>query len=116
MIRTKLPDTIKVGAYDYTIIARGQDWKRSVGAYGRCHTEEQTIEIVTEGITPIFQLDTFMHEILHAIFSYHALDDDDDEEKTVTLLASGLVAVLRDNPELVKFQNAVLRDYHKNNK
>ena len=116
MIRTSLPSTIKVGAHDYTVAEKDQAWKDAVGAYGLCQYEAQVISVVTAKVSCTFVFDTLLHEILHAIWRERDLDDDDEEEKVVTVLAAGLTAMFRDNPALMKYQNAVLREYHKNNK
>lgn len=46
--------------------------------------------------------DTILHEILHAIFYKMYVGKGDDEEAVVSKLATGLVTVMKDNPELFK--------------
>jgi hypothetical protein len=51
--------------------------------------------------------DTLLHEAMHGIFSETALTmdfkDDDDEERIIRRMATGLLQVLRANPELVAY-------------
>jgi hypothetical protein len=92
-IYTITPDTI-IGA-DNTDLASGlcQPWKCAIR--------------VATGQHPQQERDTVLHEVMHGIFSETALTmdfkEDEDEEKIVRRLTTGLLQVLRENPELTKF-------------
>lgn len=76
------------------------------GAYGA--TDRACLKIIIRGggiLSEDSARDTLLHEVLHAVIGvstmelYHA--EDNLEEKVVGQLAPLLLAVLRDNPELV---------------
>ena len=66
------------------------------------------INVVVEGRPQMFVLDTLVHELLHGVWSVTHLSDEDKEERVVASIATGWLAVLRDNPELCNFINAVI--------
>jgi hypothetical protein len=53
--------------------------------------------------------DTILHEVLHALYYENGLanelktTDDDLEEQVVRRTATGMLQILRDNPQLIKF-------------
>jgi hypothetical protein len=66
---------------------------------GICHRDEGRIEY-TAGQRPITETDTVLHEVLHAILHCQGREDGGKTEETyVRALATGLVGVLKDNPE-----------------
>lgn len=66
---------------------------------GECDERSQTIT-VNEDQTEEAMQDTLLHEVIHAID--HTLDAG-MEERQVRLLATGLIAVFRDNPDLAEY-------------
>lgn len=70
---------------------------------GECHPYDRAIHI--REFLPLSELqDTFLHEVLHAIAWHSQLGlSHKHEERAVGVLASGLIAVIRDNPEFLKY-------------
>lgn len=68
-------------------------------AFGEADHSALTIEIAAEQ-ADAQKRDTLLHEVIHCIeFALHL----EFEERQVHALASGLLCVLRDNPELVAY-------------
>jgi len=88
------------------IVPRDDTWFDIHGIYGQCSTKDLSIDVVTTG-DPTIVLDTFIHEIYHAIWYFSNILDSDREERVVTTLTTAFTAVLIDNPELVKLINKV---------
>lgn len=104
----RMPTQLRVGPYTYTVATdtaeldrRSRESRRDL--LGECCTTTQSIAVRTEDVSPGAVIDTLLHEALHAVIGVHAVDagDYDEEEKLVRQLTPGLVALLRDNPELV---------------
>ncbi|MDP3937667.1 MAG: hypothetical protein Q8R92_05975 [Deltaproteobacteria bacterium] len=66
---------------------------------GRCDPETQSI-FIREGQPIESEQDTVLHEVLHAVENAMGLEVD---EERVTRLATGLLAVIRDNPGFVRY-------------
>ena len=90
-----LPKKIKVGCCDYTIeeivIDNEDDY------VGRCVPNQQLIQIELR-LTKHKKVQTLFHEVLHAICFEHG--NIKISEQKLDTLASGIVAVLKDNPEM----------------
>ena len=52
--------------------------------------------------------DTFLHEILHAIFFSMGIDPNNDEEKVVSKVSTGLCTVCSNNTKAFKWWNSML--------
>lgn len=53
-------------------------------------------------------VDSIIHEVLHGIWRMMDLEMEEEEEHIVTVLATGLTTVMRDNPDLfLKLQDMV---------
>lgn len=105
----QLPERIKIGPYYFEINERAESWQRATDAHGSMIFEDLQINAVTEGRSDIFILDTVTHEINHGIWSVYHLEEDDSEERIVSTLATGFIAVLRDNPEFMAYIQEVLK-------
>lgn len=71
--------------------------------YGLCHKGDQRIEI-RDGLPDGEEVDTVLHEVLHAILHGMGVQlSEAVEEKFVLATASGLVGVLQDNPQFAKW-------------
>lgn len=103
----KLPDKIKVGAFDIQVIQLQGAESLSHGIDGHFSAAEQVIRI-DKSLAKYKLMDTLLHEILHSIYYVGHLDSDDDEEKTVSVISTMLTQVIRDNPKLLKFWQATL--------
>lgn len=75
--------------------------------YGDFFMKEQRIRIL-EGLSPVEELDTFLHEIIHMVMAYmHVMMGEVDEEMITHRLASGLSSVLVENPHVADYISAV---------
>ena len=109
----KLPEKIRVGAHDLKIVVGYNSEK-----YGEYIEQDDMIFIANNGVPTTKKIDTVLHEILHVLYGAGHLQEGTDvdadmltEERIVTVLASGLTQVFRDNPDLVD----VLGELNKNN-
>lgn len=94
----RLPDSVRVGAYDFRIV-RWSSLEASAGMkYGECSTIEQNIKIQVNMPSRYKAVDTFIHELLHAMYWAYGVEDEDKEERIVGMLASAWVVFHRDNP------------------
>ena len=66
---------------------------------GECDTDKQMITVL-DGQPLESEQDTLLHEVLHAI---DEMVDAKLKESQVKRLATGLLAVLKDNPKLVSY-------------
>lgn len=108
-----LPETLSIGFAEWEVQVVPKGSLRSsdgVDSLGLCENEFFTISIA-EGQTDINAKNTFIHEMLHAIYTMHGLPDTVDEETAVTSLANGLLTTFQDNPDLqVWFVNHLCGD------
>lgn len=95
-----LPDSVKVGPFVYAI--RKLDRLSDEDNWGECDSGTLTISLKRAQPSPVFALDSLMHEVGHAIWKLFALGDENKEETAVAALATGWVMVLTDNPALAK--------------
>lgn len=84
------------------------------GILGQYHYNNHVLHI-TQGQPPAEELDTVIHELLHALANVMTIGfaDAEMEEMVVRKLGTGITGVLLDNPELVSYINAVARQVNK---
>ena len=94
--------------YEVVLTAKGEDTEDM--AFGAVNTLMSRIALQsTASISPIQQVDTLLHECLHAAFftaglRYHLFQDDhESEEHTIRVLAPLLLHLFRENPALVRY-------------
>ena len=76
-------------------------------AYGDFYAKEQRIRIL-EGLTPVEEMDTFLHEVIHMIMYYmKIMMGQVDEEMITHRLATGLSSVLVENPHVADYIAAI---------
>lgn len=93
-----LPKKIKIVTADYDVKRVPQKWVKETESKGQCDVDDQVILIPRT--TKLCQtLDTTIHEVFHGIYDVMQLTDDDKEEAYVARMATGWVAVMRDNPK-----------------
>lgn len=97
-----LPKVIKIGLHSYRVKPGVIDDSRGF-LFGRTTSRATLIE-VDHTVAASQIRDTVLHEVLHAVINDfpHELDND-AEEALVRGLAPGVLAVLRDNPQLIAF-------------
>jgi hypothetical protein len=95
-----LPTEVKIGPYTYKIVERDREWFEDTEAYGNTWTEKKIINIALVG-DEISQLDTLLHECLHALWAFYYLDDHAKEEEVVSKIATGMIMLFVQNPDLL---------------
>lgn len=98
----KLPTSLRIGPFDYTVGEFADLEANAINRYGDCNKVLHRIRVDTEH-GPLQTMDTLLHEITHAILSEYIWNQNDDEERTVAVVATGFTQVYRDNPYLVEF-------------
>jgi hypothetical protein len=100
----KLPKTVYVGPYDYNV-----KLTKSLGdsLYGETDNTNSEILVHPEQ-SKSSRRDTFLHEVLHAIFHTSGASkalgwDMKTEEQLIRLINPWLVQVLQDNPDLIAY-------------
>jgi len=99
---TAVPKKIKIGHYIFDVCNMTKDLRKHGEVFGVCDQTKQKIHIDVTA-TPAVLRDTLLHEIMHGVYWMFNLEDENKEEKIVSSLATGLLAVFRDNPEVAKF-------------
>lgn len=75
--------------------------------YGDFYAKEQRIRVL-EGLTPVEEMDTFIHEVLHMVMYYmRIMMGQVDEEMIVHRLATGLSSILVENPHVADYIAAI---------
>ncbi len=97
---TKLPVSLRIGAYDVPIVVQPLPWSDSQKAFGLFETNPMTISLAEDVACPITSVVTLRHEINHAICSVYCLVDGETEERVVDVMAHGWTQIERDNPDL----------------
>lgn len=106
--KIKLPKKIKIFNLDYRI-----RWASSYAAFaadacGWLDIQRQTLFLRREYASEQQLRDTVLHEIIHALNAVLNLTDEREhvlrtDEAIATRLASGILTVMRDNPEIRKW-------------
>lgn len=95
----KPPKEVRVLGRQYRIALTELD----EGIAGLCHNGPALIE-AHKGLAPIDLADTLVHEVFHAILWRQGREENAaTEERFVRALATGLIAVLQDNPDFAKW-------------
>jgi hypothetical protein len=104
----KPPKEIKVGAFTYKT-RFDLEACIAAGTTGFC-LPDQSLLIITPANSSDAMRDTVLHEILHGVWNQTGLkikypdgDPDSPGEDIIFQLTPRLMALLRDNPEFVKF-------------
>jgi len=101
MSKKKLPSTIKIGAYTYSLkyFPKGK-----TSNYGACVYAQQTI-FLNRNQTAQRAADTLLHEILHAVWDQGAMEviPDLHEEVVVRIYGTWLSQVLQENSKVTDF-------------
>lgn len=100
------PKVIKVMGKDYAIKYVGTS-PIAHENLGQCDHKKMLICIEEEQV-PVEELDTVIHEILHAIWYQMSIGEGPmEEEPIVRRTANGLLQVILDNPSLLKYASAI---------
>lgn len=90
-----LPKSITIGGKLYRVARRSKIIKDGIECWGTIDTVRGLIEIKTRGVSIDHQLETLLHEALHAIEDEHLSADLNEED--LTKLSKALYALLKDN-------------------
>lgn len=105
--QAQMPERIRVGYRDYAV----QHWHSLDAQAHRRLGESDHFTLVIrihEGLSPPVAAEVLLHEVLHCCWWSGDIHDADDEERTVTVAATQLSQVWRDNPKFVAFMSAAL--------
>lgn len=101
----EIPEKVKIGLYEYRVEETDEvllvDHKE---CKGRIEYDNLTIKIKKE-LQDQLKLQTLWHEIIHGIIKEFGINLDSEhwtEESKVDWIATGVLSVLKDNPELIK--------------
>lgn len=101
------PRIIKVFGRAYVISYEPALYFGGVPNVGMCDTSNLVIHVL-DGQPPVEEASTLINELLVAIWFIMTIDHDGlDEEGMVRSLASGLVWVFLDNPELMAYLQSI---------
>lgn len=109
-----LPDFVRILHHKYTLKERSITDVVTDSRWGHIDFIKNEIQFTNRDSADT--ADTIIHEILHGLFRVFCIDLDekpdstDVEEKVVTLLATGLVTVMRDNPTLFPTLQVIVED------
>ena len=96
------PKELRVMGRDYIIVFEKETTFKSSAA-GLCDNQKMIITIM-EDQHPVEELDTVIHELLHAIWHHMSMGEHlPEEEVLVRKTAGGLTQVFLDNPHLIKY-------------
>lgn len=101
-----IPAKVRIAGFDWKIETTDNDATID-GSLGVCRRTLKSIVVVDHPAMPRDEVkDTLVHELLHALvhtFNLFPEDDEEAEEKVVRPLATALVGMLNDNPDLLKY-------------
>lgn len=106
----KIPKTILVGPSTITIKLISYRKASQNNIYGHYIDEDQVIELDSDLREDLVKL-YLLHELMHVIFRYQCMSNIElmpasaKEEFIVDNMSKGLMAVIKANPELMKFIN-----------
>lgn len=94
----RLPKTMRVGAYEFRIKKMSSARAAGERRFGECSICEQAVSIQDWMPSRCKAVDTFIHELLHALYWAWGIEDEDKEERIVNVLGPAWTAFYRDNP------------------
>lgn len=102
-----LPESIKVGPFNYTVEQYDGYDSLSNGQFGFTDNRKCRIVVDIDHSTLEQAQNTLLHEVLHACWHVAGLNDGDNEERIVNSLANVLQQVISDNAELIEYLNLI---------
>jgi hypothetical protein len=98
----KLPDSIKVGYREFSVVGFPFNEAAARGRLGECLLDMGLIRIRDDLQGPALAM-TLVHEVMHAAFGFGCLTDEDGEERTIAVLANVWCQIVADNPDFHAF-------------
>lgn len=105
-----LPPSIRVGAFDMAIVQWPNDVANAARCWGVFDAMSQEIKIQSGMPSAEKAVDTFVHELIHAIYFAYVIYDEDREERTVSTMGRAWTQIYRDNPWFPTWIGMVLHD------
>jgi len=91
----KRPKSLRVGPFDIAIVPMHEIHQATdLGNYAY---DKHEIRLLDSYVNKKLEAEVLLHEVLHAVYSIYNIKDDDREERIVSIMATGLAQVLRDN-------------------
>lgn len=97
-----IPTKVMVFGIPYTIAKPDRITVDGVNADGCVTYNVQEIEVV-DGMPVEVERTVLLHEIMHAAFKGQGQHEYQHDEALLEAIAHGVVQIMRDNPELVKY-------------
>jgi hypothetical protein len=94
-----LPPSVRVGPHDVRFATLGA--AEAQRNYGTFVPAEQEIRLHDEYASGSMAVDTVLHELIHAIFAVASVQAKQGEEHVVSVVATYLAQIIRDNPDFV---------------
>lgn len=95
----KLPSKIRVWSHDFSVAKK--EHVLDGEAIGAINCTRQEI-FLRDNLKPSQEVETLIHELMHAITYYtNLIKDREEEEKIVDTYTAGLVSIFKDNPKLL---------------
>lgn len=92
------PKKVRVGPFDVPVAIKDE---LEGGHWGLFNKHDYVVEFKQNQPSAPFTVDTAIHELLHAVWKISGVHKKDKEERIVSLLATGLTALFRDNPQIL---------------
>lgn len=106
----KIPKTIRIGGHPYKIkTAKTLENEDGTSLWGKHDSVNGIITIRAGHPSPTAEVDTLLHEILHAIFNGFEYQEGDKEERIVACVAHGLTELFASNPKLLDYLKEALK-------
>lgn len=91
--------SVRVGPFDVEIkTLEGKERDNNLGTF--CDTQ-LTISVRDTYRNPQQEAETFLHELMHAIYEVMGIKSKDGEERIISQMSLGMAMVIRDNPDLI---------------
>ena len=87
---------LTIGHMNYSVLPMREDDDLAAAAFGYCDNEERRIRIAADQ-PPMRQLETLLHEVLHAALFEYGLRTLPEEERIVLALGAALAGIIRNN-------------------
>lgn len=102
-----LPPAVRIGPHDIRFATLGP--AEAQRNYGTFVPAEQEIRLHEDYASGSMAVDTVLHEVLHAIFAVATVQVKQGEEHVVSVIATYLAQIIRDNPQLVTWLQATVK-------
>ena len=107
-----IPKVVRIGCYPFKVEVREFEDHEAEGTFGHMNPINQKIAL-RPGMTPQNLANTFIHEVMHAIYFYmrpnHSESPYETEEEFVLKGANGLVTFWQDNPKATAWWQKILK-------